>query len=756
MSKYVSGSIVKNGDLERIARLRVKTVVEETVDKPLALKYKDNNWEIKREYKRSLRIYKNKREDECFEDEVWLLFKKMGFKEMNKDRNFRVGYGANQKQIDVFAKDSNHIFIVECKASEKLARRDLSKDIREILQIKKHIIKSLRDYYKNDYRFTFLLLTKNIIVSQGDLELAKENVNKSFYLWTEREIQSYKNLADQFGEHTRFIMYSILFANKRLSAPETVKVPAILGGKGNNKYYYFVVQPEKLLNGITYIHRREERNPEEAMYTYQRMLNKNRLKRIKEFVQEGGYFANNIIVNFTNKPKFEKKTKIGDIVLGTLTFPKQYGSAWVIDGQHRLYGYLDSGKSENAYIPVLAFNNIAVKEQARLFVDINKEQKPVSAGLLWDLYSDIYADSTDPKQQELAAISAIAKKLNAEKDSPLHQLIRLPSQSKNLQKKAHLTLTTVCIAIKENRLIKKKDDLLFDENYKKSIDTAYGVISAYFETISKSFPTDWQKAEKGLLCSNIGIRIFVNILRQLLKFLELHGDKNTYLAKNKDRFNSKTIELLKPVIGKIKGMTPKQRDKIRGDSNKALIMENTQKLLWDLKEKGNFGIELWRKGGWTPEIPEDESDKEIKKLIEETEIELKSFIVQELKLLFGKRWWKKGIPSDTQKYIQKNIKRDISKAPWRKDELNSLPLEKRLRFASTSHIKDLIIKKNNWDHFKRYFAKDKEVVSTAFKFYEVIRNKFIHPQRVEDLSDIEKGLGYWNMKWLRRCIGLTK
>ena len=339
MSKYVSGVLIKNSDLDRVAKLKAKPVIEETVDKPLALKYKEQNWIIQKKYKKTLRILKYKTPDELFEDEIWLLFKKMGFKEMNEDRQLRIGVGTNQRQIDVFAKDDNHICLIECKTAEKPTKKDLSKDIREILHTKKEIIDSLREHYQDYYRCTFFLITKNIILTENNIKLAKENIEKNFFLWTEKETQSYMTMTEQFGAHARVIMYSNLFRNNKLL--ESIQVPAIRGGKGDNKYYYFVIQPEKLLSGITYIHRREERNPEEIMHTYQRMLNKTKLESIREYVQGGGYFANNIIVNFTNEPIFEQKGKVGDIVLGTLTLPRQYGSAWIIDGQHRLYGYLN-------------------------------------------------------------------------------------------------------------------------------------------------------------------------------------------------------------------------------------------------------------------------------------------------------------------------------------------------------------------------------------------------------------------------------
>ena len=298
MSIYVSGVLVKNGDLDTIAKSRAKPIVEETVDKPLALKYKDQNWIIQKENKITLRIIKDKSPDELFEDEIWVLFQKMGFKEMNKDRQLRIGVGPNQRQIDVFAKDDNNILLIECKSAEKPTVKDLSKDIYEILQTKREIIDSLRKHYgKHHDNYIFLLITKNINLPENNFKIAEENITKDFFIWTEKDTQAYAMMVEQYGNHARIIMYSNIFRDKK-EVLESIRVPAIYAGKGDNKYYYFVIQPQKLLNGIAYIHRREERNPEEIALTYQRMLNKAKIESIKEYVKHGGYFANNIIMNF--------------------------------------------------------------------------------------------------------------------------------------------------------------------------------------------------------------------------------------------------------------------------------------------------------------------------------------------------------------------------------------------------------------------------------------------------------------------------
>ena len=48
-----------------------------------------------------------------------------------------------------------------------------------------------------------------------------------------------------------------------------------------------------------------------------------------------------------------------------------------------------------------------------MFVDANENQKSIEANLLWDLYEDLYVAAKDDKEQQLFAISKIAKELKS-------------------------------------------------------------------------------------------------------------------------------------------------------------------------------------------------------------------------------------------------------------------------------------------------------------------------------------------------------
>src|SRR5262249_25526869 len=108
---------------------------------------------------------------------------------------------------------------------------------------------------------------------------------------------------------------------------------------GGKIFYSFVSTPEQLLK-ICFVNHRTLADPL-ALPTYQRLVKRSRLKAIGEFIKSGGYFPTNILINFDEKRRFDKKETDDstDVQFGDLHLPDKYKSAWIVDGQHRLYGY---------------------------------------------------------------------------------------------------------------------------------------------------------------------------------------------------------------------------------------------------------------------------------------------------------------------------------------------------------------------------------------------------------------------------------
>src|SRR3978361_2299530 len=110
-------------DLKPLYLQRSKTIDERTVDavspKALALKLQAeeaDGWVLLKQNKRSVRVFKQKPVDRQLEDDIWCLLYRMGFKELNTTRQFAIqsGEGTEPRQLDVFAKDDETVFIVEC------------------------------------------------------------------------------------------------------------------------------------------------------------------------------------------------------------------------------------------------------------------------------------------------------------------------------------------------------------------------------------------------------------------------------------------------------------------------------------------------------------------------------------------------------------------------------------------------------------------------------------------------------------------
>jgi DGQHR domain-containing protein len=754
------GDLIDGSSLDEVAKERAKTYSEVKINPSEKTKYMDMGWSFEKQLRNSVIMRKEKGTDKLLEDDVWLVFKNVGFEVMNKDRNFKISVPSrDKKQIDVFAKDEYNAFVIFCTSQEKEGlSNSLKSKIHEISDLKIEITAEIQKHFREKIRVSFIIVTKNILWNKTDEQLASE---KRIFFWKEDELEAYKMLGKQLDHAAKYQMYSILFGDRVCTEVGKIKVPAMRGGKGKEKYYLFLMHPEELFK-IAYVHRREKSNPQEIRTTYQRMVNKKRLDEIGEFIDNGHQFPNNIILSFKQKPTFEQNPKIEDvkkISYGLLIFPPYYGCAWIVDGQHRLYGYTKSQHAAEHTLPVVAFENLDVNEQANLFVDINEKQKAVNKNLLWELYPDIYEGSEKEESQQLCAISLIAQRLNSEKDSVFYKHIEIPSiLLKNKEKEeCNLTLTNICDAIKENNLITRGEGLLFEDCYENSIKSTSEKIEAYFSVFVEFLRNDWENGRRGLIRTNNGIRVLFIIFRQLLKYLKFSGKEEVFLCKNLTKFKEETKTIIKPILEHLKNIDSEERDDIRKGSNKALMMRNTQKLLWELKEQTGFGMELWVDGkGWSPPIPkEEDNDELIRQLINKTLLETKKFIIAKLKAIHQEKWWVEGVPQGIKENIQKNIASNLTKYPYKAEEFKLYSYENKfLEFSSPSDLKEVIKYGKNWHELSHIFG-DAEYASSQFKSFENIRNMYVgHEERKVNVDEIEKKLGYWGTKWIRRCVGL--
>lgn len=104
-------------------------------------------WEIDKELKKSFKMKKKKSFDEIFENDVWLVFYRLGFKMMNKNRNFSIPYTDDDsltQQIDVCAVDEDAIILIKCKSSNVVQKgKDFKIELEAIYDTSEGIRKKL-------------------------------------------------------------------------------------------------------------------------------------------------------------------------------------------------------------------------------------------------------------------------------------------------------------------------------------------------------------------------------------------------------------------------------------------------------------------------------------------------------------------------------------------------------------------------------------------------------------------------------------
>jgi DGQHR domain-containing protein len=384
-----------------------------------------DRWQIHREGKSKVQLKRIKPHDSMLEDQAWCLFYRMGYPELNAKR-FRIKYrrrdnSTGEKQIDVFAKDDETVVVAECKSKEARGRRTLQKDLHETDSLQKALAVAVREHYGAAFKpkFIWLYITKNIIWSEPDVERAAAiNVR----IITENEMQYFDSFIRHMGPAGRYQFLAEFLEGHQIPGLSDHRIPATRGTLGGRRFYSFVSNPRHLLK-IAFVNHQALNHPD-GRPAYQRMVSPSRIKEIQKFIQNGGYFPTNILINFTEPCRFDllpnKENSDPNTKFGWLYLPNKYKSAWIIDGQHRLYGYSHlAGRELDQPIAVIAFEKMNVKDEAELFVTINQKQKSVQRSVIVSLQADLKIDSSDVKERLGAVASTIAKQINIDPTSPL-------------------------------------------------------------------------------------------------------------------------------------------------------------------------------------------------------------------------------------------------------------------------------------------------------------------------------------------------
>ena len=493
--------LAQGEELHSIYLMRSKSFDERLITaankKSLQMKYDAEvleGWSLLKKNKKSIRLKREKPEDRQLEDDVWCLFYRMGFKEQNIDRTFSIKVNAsNARQLDNFAKDDEVVFIVECTHAKNAGPKSVKGLIDKIQGIREEIVSAIHRHYGKEQplKVKLAIATRNVVVSDADRVRAAE---ARIPILADPDIEYFGKLVGLLKKAARYQFLARYLQGEGVEGLRQ-RVPATRGKMGGNKFYSFLISPYELLK-IAYVsHRSKASNDDFA--TYQRLVKPNRLRDIAQYIDGGGKFPTNVVINL--KPNRELRfdpsgEKFEDTETGILHLPVLYGCAWIIDGQHRLYGYGYSARDEKkarAVIPVLAFENMDPLEEVQLFTKINTEQVKVSRNLVNEILSDLNIDEEDPSER-LSALNARIV-MNLDTAPPFKGRIKTEAD-----KKTHLkciTLTNFVDGLRENTLVGtvprgSKDvspGLLMDANgnSKATLVRARSILTKYFDLLPK-------------------------------------------------------------------------------------------------------------------------------------------------------------------------------------------------------------------------------------------------------------------------------
>ena len=632
-------------------------------------------WVLDIRNKRSVRMRKPKPHDVAFEDKVWAAFAKLQFSSLNKDRTFEIRYGKNPgevQHVDVFAADEEVVLVIACKSSETVRTSQFKKEIETIHDQRPGLIRELKKEFPS-HKVKFILATNNFGMSNQTAMRIQET---DIIHMDEEVIDYYISLADHLGPAARYQLLGNLFAGMKIPNldPEVVAIEAHIGG---HRYYSFSIEPERLLK-LAYVLHRSKAN-KNLMPTYQRLIKKARLKGVAQFVENGGYFPNSLILSLDTGgrgPRFDPFPKhVGKTRAGILHLPQTFRAAYIIDGQHRLYGYADSGRAASDLIPVVAFANLQQSDQVKLFMQINENQQTVPKNLRNTLNADLLWHSPDLREQVKALKLHIAQQLGESKESPLYGRVIVGESSKSAIR--CLTIDAISRGVGGGNFLgqfTKTEVKSQGTFYRGSNDATYGPLFEFLTQGLDYFKEGLEiqfrlgSAEGGFVFINTGVESLIRILSDVVDHLAEVNGYNPRDVGPSQLFDD-TIAYLDPVITMLGSL-----DAAQGLEFRQMYGSGASTKYWRRMQQAINAAHPDFDPPKLAEWLEDEAkqyNQEAQDMITDLERFLKTDVRGRLEDEYGASWFKDGVPRKLQieagkLAAERNVDRPIDDQlePW--------------------------------------------------------------------------------------------
>ena len=632
--------------------------------------YKAQGWTILRRNKASLRLQRPKPQSIHLAARVWTLLYKMDFPLLSGDQGAQLVFDDSDlnsptQQLDVVAIDDEVAIAFECKSVQKKnIHPRLTEQIATHATIRGRLSHAVTHGFPSPSRrhVASPMVTLDIQLREADTRRAEE---EQVAIFTEHELRYYEGLVKQLGPAARYQLLADVFRSRRIKGL-TARIPALRTKMGSLNAYTFAVKPEYLLK-IGYIAHRAKGKPSD-LDAYQRMLNKTRLKSIGNFISGGGVFPTNVVVNFDHRNtrlRFDRGRQEGDGadaggVFGWLTIEPTYGSAWIIDGQHRLFAYSGHARSNSSYLNVVAFDGLSHAKQTEMFVDVNSEQRRVTRKLLVELDATLKWASPDEDKRINAIISRAGMALDDDERSPLCGRVLLSDMPRSHARCVSLTALASALGKPRFFVVRRAKGFreygyLWRDDPSDALKRTVTIVSNWLRTIADQ-AQDWWAAgsgEGGGLSMNDGITVCLRMLRSVLKHL---GKPSEIGALRDEEVVQQCLPYAESIGRYFAEMDPEQRRHFRslrgGQGHDTGTRECQAALNGDFAEYCPGGLKEWK-----TRVKEN-TKKQARSIIDQMEKEIQERVVSMLKEEFSlteTAWWYEGVPKNVRKKVSDRI-----------------------------------------------------------------------------------------------------
>jgi DNA sulfur modification protein DndB len=472
------------------------------------------------------------------------------------------------------------------------------------------------------------------------------------------------------------------------------------------------------------------------------MLNKGRLNKIRAYISDDGIFPTNIVINIDkNRLQFERIHQ-GDPedsgIAGWLSIRPTYKSAWIIDGQHRLFAYSSHERAAKSRLSVLAFDGLEPSEQAQLFIDINAKQKSVKQSLLQELYAELHWNAESDAIRVRAIISKAVQDMDRDPESPLYHRVQTADAGKDAIR--CISLTSIYGAVEKAgfHIAKEKKGHILEygplwagDNNATLKRTEY-ILNQWLDTIRLATTEWWDKGagEGGGLAMNDGVITCISVLRSVIEHLD---NKKLIHFDNEDLFE--VLRKYALAVGKYLGGFSEQERKVfrdlRGVQGQTRRRRNCEQAIRQV-------ISNFNPQGLDQFIQQEKAQTNIrgKEIIDRIERTLQKVVLEELRSECGEEetgWWMTGVPKPVRVKVSQRFEEDEGKRGGKENYFDLIDYAK--------------IAVENWDTFEPILAYEKAGKKEArIHWMNVVnekRNIVSHPSAaitltIEDLALLEE------------------